>query len=510
MYVATVEHSEVYLNGFHVTRADLGKKWARGCVAYYPPGTDLEVLEGLMQAGDDAWTGRQGGSPSYTLRPQKNATFRFVPFSSWGVEQEDAQKGIDEIGELITACSELEGGASRSAAGTAGKLARKLIPREKMHQLAPQWRTLAHSAIHQGPTVVLRGGCADGIEWDRIGAFLQGMRSPVPVAWIPWHDTDWSYVEELPDEGIARATCYLDPDRWAGRLPPLPVRTSGGTIYPVGYVSGVWTLGLLRDAAAMGAEVEHIDEVALAACEPIHARVADRIDAIKHPGLRKMLYTRYWGRLAFAGGWKGTIEKQADTDVKIGTSALWWRWDGRTLGGTCPPDYRPDQAAFIAAHNHRAVNREADRLPPDALVAAHVDALWIDASIAHDIDPAPDGWKIKGRGPLRWYATGTYTHAGEHHAQGCPGKIDDARMTEWVAGGLRDGAEWVRRWNPLGGSAKTDPGAISDPPEHGPRHHVGRPLRIPSVLDDDEWINGWPRSEELRTTLESMTVMDIW
>lgn len=525
MFLLTVESGEVRLNGQKIERADLGKKWARAKSAFYPPGTDTSAIETLMKPPDVAWVGRGGDSPSFTFKVHRDGQFRIAPFSSWGVDEEHPRRGLDAIEELRTAAGILRGGAGRTLGSTAGKVCKQEAERDHLGQLQPQFRTLAHSAIHQGPTVVLRGGCDDGIEIDRVAAFLQGMRRPVPVNWIAWPDVTWAELEGIEDEGIARAAVYLDPGAWAGRLPPLPVRTSGGTIYPVGLVAGVWTLGLLRQAVSLGAVVLELEEVALAACENVHARAADVIDAVPHKGLRKLLYTRYWGRLAAVGGFDGSPEQREETDVRINHSLLWWRWSGMTVGKDGAPDYRPDQAAFIATSNHLEMNARIATIPPDGLIAAHVDALWIDGSIHEPGEPG--GWKEKARGPLRWYATGTYSHDDqgnlgdkgiparkpgglEHHAQGCKAKpLTTKRMNEWT-GGLRKTGDWIRRWGVLGGPSQTDPGATSDPPVHGENHRTYRPESIPSVSDPDAWISGWPSTPELADRLKTLSILDVW
>jgi hypothetical protein len=357
---------------------------------------------------------------------------------------------------------------------------------------------------------VLRGGCAEGVEIDRVAAFLKGMRAPVPVSLTPLLGATWELIAELPDPGFVRATVWIEPDRFGGKLPPLPVKTSGGTVYPVGLVQGCWTLDLLRQAERLhGVEVRELAEVALAACEPIHAPAADFIETLPK-SVGKDLYTRYWGRLAAAGGWEGrTWEKEGA--VKLDGSDLYWTWEGVTIGNQQGPDYRPDQAAFIADHNHRAMNEVIATLPADALIAAHVDALWIDQSVmGRDTYQAPAGFKEKRRGALRFYGTGTYDHCGDLHAMGCPDDLSGPKGRElldrWVAGLKLEGT-WIRRWHPFGGPCQLDPGGISDPPIHTEDHLVA-PGAVPACGSEAWNDRGWPTEEY--SWLEKYSILEVW
>lgn len=500
----------VCINGEVVKMGDFHSKALRGGTGYYPPGTNTRPLERLMGPDDTAYSGRNVKSPSFSYK-SKRGSFRIAPFASWGVEEKDPKKGLSMIFDKIGQLAELEGGAGKTLASTAGKVGRKLaIEPNEIRQLAPQYRALAHQAIHQGPTVVLRGGCQEGIEVDRVKAFLQGMRAPVPVGWTPLLGATWDLIAELPDPGMVRATVWIEPDRCKGKLPPLPVKTSGGTVYPVGLVQGCWTLDLLRQAVRLwGVEVRELAEVALAACEPIHAPAADYIESLPK-GIAKDLYTRYWGRLAAVGGWEGTI-RESEGAVRLDGSDLWWRWAGATIGSHQAPDYRPDQAAFIADSNHRAMNEVIAGLPTDALIAAHVDALWIDQTVmGAETYTAPAGFKEKRRGELRFYATGTYDHAGELHAMGCPddltGADGPAKMAAWTAG-LKLEGNWIRRWHPMGGPCQTDPGALSDPPIHT-EDHLLPPGAVPPCGSEAWNDRGWPTDEY--SWLNDYSMLEVW
>ncbi len=495
--VAFVEHGELVIDGDAVPEGEhpYARRW-RSCTAYYPTGTDQSVLEGYMRDGDHAYRGRLGGSISVAYKSARSC-LRLCPAATWGIKTDDPEVLGRELTNLEDEV-EAEGMEwGRTVATLAGRILREKAP--KMAQLRPRFRRLAHEAIHQGPMVATRGGAAHATALDRKQAFLHALRAPMPIpgTWVGARGPSWSVLENL--SGFVRATVVIPPHLYVGRLPPLPVRRRGVTIYPVGVVRGVWTIELLRDAIDHGScELHTVHEAAICRTAPIHARAADRIAAIDGKGLRKRLYTRYWGRMASLGGWEGVLELP---DGKINPedeagwrrwrgSKLWWTWNGR--GGTdhrCPPDYRPDHSAFVASHNHLAVNQLARQIGQDALVGAHVDCLWI----AGPTPSVPDGWAIKGAGPLRFYGTGTYAHAGKLAAQGVPGVLTPERLREHGAQ-MQTGGGLVRNWR-NGSSPTTDPMAESDPVFHAPADVA--PLPEPSIYTGCWTKNGWFKAEKL-------------
>ena len=506
MFILTNEGESLFLNGEPLDREQMRNKQLRAQTAYYPNGTNEKLLEYLMEGDDTAWSGRNGGGASYVFKGKKGAFHVRGAAGSWGVEDTDPAIVARKIWNLITACAELEGGAGKTLASTAGRICRKFADPVGLGQLQPQFRTMAHASIHQGASVCMKGGARIAVEYDRIKAFLYSLYRPVPVSWAAYPGAT---IDDLSpdDQGMARAVLYLDPALWAGRLPPLPVKTSGGTIYPTGYVGGVWPLFLIFQALSFGAEMVELQDVALCACAPVHEVAADRMLQIKDDDIRKGAYTRYWGRLASCGGWEGTVQKKADTDIRLQGSILWWRWSGTTIGGTAPPDYRPDHAAWISCDNHREMNKVIHALPAGALVASHVDAIWVDAD-AHPMK-APEGFKEKARGTLRFYRTGTYNHDGELHAQGCPWPLRTvADMDRWIGLEENRGAQsWIRKWH--GGIPAVESfSATSDPPFH-PASFIAPAPPVPPACHPGAWENGWP-TESYRPVLENMTINEVW
>lgn len=479
-----------HINGAQVTRQDFGHKWARGKRAYYAKGTAHQCLEKIMQPEDSAFRGRGTSGTSYTFRAHKRGFFHIESAETAGSDAlgYDALYEINALKNVWNALLPDEIGAGRTVAGTAGRICRALAPIAGAQ--LPRDRMLAHAAVHQGPIAVCRGGADDCIEIDRIQAFLQGMREGVPLDLHPQPAADGLKILDGEAQGIMRAIVWVNPGTYRAALGPLPCRTSGGTVYPVGWVSGAWTLDVLRSAMIMGARIAEVLEVATCRIEKLHARAADAIDRVmmheKKAG--KLLYTRYWGRLANIGGWIGrTI--QAPGSVKHDGSDLWWSWDGLELGGYAPADYQPAHAAFIASSNCLRMMRELDALPAEAVIAAHVDALWLDAAKLPPGWGCPPGFKVERRAPCRFMGVGTYRHGDHHAAQGCANGDDPATWAAWVAG-MKPDPRWYRQWDQPGG-ARVSPASTSRPPIQDESCKWALPWGLPSIYDSGWTGAGW-------------------
>lgn len=483
----------LYVDGEALAEAPRGRRW-RSVVAYHVGAMDHALLEGWIEEEDSARASRDGKDRSYTYRSAGH-TFRLLGADAWGLPGE-AEAAAEALSELRAALAD-EGWKWGLTAST---IAGRVMAEEKLRpgQLPPRWRALAHDAIHQGPVAVLRGGAPVAVASDRTAAFLAGLRTPVGLTWTAGLRR-WEHVRR--QVGIAFATVRVAPCD----LPPLPIRKGGGTLYPSGHFAGTWTIQQLRDAEDAGSvEVEQLHEAAVAIDPaPYYAGCADRIEAIADKNLRKLVYTRFWGRLARLGGFEGTRERPEDTssDRWIGSS-LWWTWRGH--GGDsfeCPPDYRPDHAAAIAGTNSTAMQRAVRRVPPGQLVAAHVDCLWT----AGAEPPAFEGaWKRKRTdaqggtvAPLRCYAPGVYVHGETLAASGLRTLPKSAAEVEaWATSG--PGAGWARKareWRE-GVTCVDSAEAVSDPPGH----HDEEGRRVRYDLDGPRWTaRGWRPREEAGT-----------
>lgn len=465
--LVTVAHGEVEIDGDPVPPGDSPYRRAlAGRTGFYPQGTDRAVLESYMRDGDTAYMGHRRGDATYRYRDGGGRRcFTVAPMAGWGIATRDGERAMSQLQALRGAC-DAEGwdGFGRAAGIQAGKVARELMA--DMGQLPPRWRALAHDAIHQGPVVVARGGAPLAVQWDRSAAFLRALFDGVPVR-ETWRAANPATPVDrwIDGDGIARATVRIDPRAWEGKIPPLPVRDAGRTFYPAGHSRGAWPIPLLRAAVEHGAEVIHVAELALCECGPAHAWAGERLQRVADPALRKILYTRYWGRLASLGGYEGSPVDPGDGTVTMFPgSSLFWTWTGKTLGGMFGPDYRPDHAAYIAGRNHVAMSHALAMAPAGEVVATHVDSIWI---ASESWTPPGKEWRDKRRGPLRFYGPGTYNHAGKYAAQGREAPIRcDADLDAWAATGNAGNVARDREWIMCDYPA-TCAAAESDPPVLG-------------------------------------------
>jgi hypothetical protein len=445
-----------------------------------------------MRLGDVAYCGREREDASFTFRAANGSdTFRILPSVAWGIHACDPNEVGVHLADLVDAVHMDRGTWASTASAYAGRFMRHAT---KLRQLRPRWRALAHAAIHQGPTVVLRGGAPDARAWDRTHAFLTALDSPMPVpgTWVAIQDPTWKAIRRCT--GLVRATVRIPEHPY--HLPPLPVRVSGATIHPVGLVRGVWTIAMLRDAVEHGGvEPVAVHEAAVCLTAPIHAGAAVRIRAIASKTLRKLVYTRYWGRMCSTGGWMGTTTPPDHAPKhrihRFRDSSLYWTWNGHEVyDHTCPPDYRPDHAAFVTSDNHVAMNRALRGFGPNEVIAAHIDAIWTDRE-----SPAPPGpdFRIKGEGPCRFWGVGTYSHGEKLAAQGWPRSkvLTSASLEAW--GRKVDNGDGLIRSYFWHGLPRETIEAKSDPVHWEARHLP--PLPHPNVNAPCWTLGGWYKNE---------------
>lgn len=475
----------------------------RGMVAYYPMGMKVSVLESLMSEQDTAFTNRnQVTTMSFSFRregKERDGVFRVICGSAWGIEARDGATLLAEL-QAMSGAVEAEGWDwARAASSLAGRLCRNEL-RDTMTQLPPRWRALAHDSIHQGPALCIGGGFEDATCWDRRAAFLTGMAAPVPLpgtwtAVAPERSVSGAWARLRRMDGLIRATVRVPTDAYTGRVPPLPVRMSTGTIYPVGIVRWAWSIQLLRDAIENGGcELIAIHEAAICHAEPLHEPIAERLDRVQDRILKKILYTRYWGMLASLGGWEGTINEPDDESeaCRFNGSELYWKWTGHTpTSRTCGPTYRPDHAAFIASDNHVSMAKALRTFEPYHVAACHIDAIWSKAGHA----PPGRDFRAKVVGPLRFYGTGTYEHHGECHAQGREGTLKSTELAEWAAKAMQAEAgnrAWHGRILPRDSAdAKSDPIVWTDAENVA----IQQPGKA-SIYDVCFTPNGWIKEEK--------------
>lgn len=383
-------------------------------------------------------------------QPQGAQTFhgQLVGPDAWDLD-DDPAVAQEEIAVTLDALQRARLPWALTASQVAGRISRRLAlsPGPIPVHLAQVMR----DALHQGPQLIARGGADVATEWDLREAYLSALDEPVPVpgSWRRVDDPTWARVEQL--DGVAVAVVEVP----YMQLPPLPVATKrAGTLWPAGRIYGSWPLHWLRAAVELGATVERLDRVwsCRTACllRPLH----DRIKAIDDKRTRRAIYTRAWGRYAGLGHWRGWWDKavRARPSGKVVEDVfLWTRVE--PAPEDWPIDFRPDWAAWVASRTAIRVVRAVATLPDDRLVAAHIDAIVVaeEGTCADGPNkpasggPTPPGgawvppelhrWKLKRTGPIRAYATGTWTHDGVCTAQGWTGTATPEGLADAAARG---------------------------------------------------------------------------
>lgn len=457
-----------------------------GTVAYYLDTNTARQIEKFITGRDKAYRVSAKTNPSFTFVSDKG-NFRVMSAEVWtdAKTEELAKSDLLHFSEAI----KNEGWDWADTAGSlAGRICRKYAPTT---QLQPRWRELSHNSIHQGPMVCAMGGAENVIAWDREKAFLRALYEPVPIG--VWSAAPPSAIKSVKGMGgIVRATLAVKPEYYAGRIPPLPVRIHGYSVYPVGMVRGVWTLDMFFDAVDYGGyEIVEIHELIICQRQSVHAQAADRITQIEDKRLRKMVYTRYWGRLAAVGGYEGYREPRFDGGKHLLGSRLNWYYMGKSpMGFDCPPDYRPDHAAFISSSNHLVMNQAIRCYGPDEIIATHVDCIW-----TKNMDVPPyDSFREKHSGKCRFYGTGCYNVGGNLAAQGFRGKLDNESIEKWGET-LNSDNPMYRIWD--GAGPNKNEFAISNPPIHDTNILAFPPVRnIPDIYDKSWTSKGWALKNE--------------
>ena len=345
----------------------------------------------------------------------------------------------------------------------------------QMKQLPPRWRMIAHASMHGGPIACLRGGSQNAVEVDLKSAYLYALDKPIPVigrdsamnpeGYFTYKNGKWKEIRK--GDGFVEATVSVNTNIKYG-LPPLPLNTPTGIQYPIGTFRGAWAIPLLKQAEEFGeVQIKKIHSFALAKrmMNLFHELTKD-FENLPTP-IAKQLYTKFWGKFAFKGGFSGTVSPEPIIG-QVPKNGFWWRDDQITQTGMADtPFYRPDIAAYVSAYNHMNVAKALRQLDPQSIIAVHVDAIWTeDISGAHRLagnslpDPVtkiapvtPKGdWVLKRQGPLRFWGCGIYNHNGKlgysGYDQKIHGRASVKRIENWIASNrervnLRRNRDWV-------------------------------------------------------------------
>lgn len=489
------------------------KAWG-GTLWYATPDVQPSDLGRLCKDDDVAYGPAPGKILGVKFRVSNKRRMKVVSASSWGVDKRDPSIAYRRIQRLYADAIGAGLTPKPSVAGTAlqvyiDRFDGKFAP--SMCQLPPRFRGLAHAALHGGPIAVMRGGADRAVQLDVRKAYLAALYGDFPVygydvkgrrvgGWYAVSNVPWAKMRHRT--GIVDATVRVVLPHDPGGLPPLPVHLPIGAVHATGRLRGAWTTRQIRDAEERGeVEVEHVHQGMWAIqTAPIFAELADFFASLP-ADLGKRLYTRFWGRLGYRGGYVGA-PSEAPVTGSVPSTSLWWKYEGISIEDPhAPRSYRPDLAAFVAAHNHGHVIETTRRLEPGSVVACHVDAIWTTdlrgaSRVADPRDPTPGTWRVKRDGDLRFYGAGCYEHDGHLAASGYDASLYGELSSDSLRGFVRGSTHrrltmQTRRWT---GDPCTDRDARSHPVDLE-MDVMHQPTEGPSVGAECWTRTGWMREE---------------
>ena len=384
----------------------------RGTTIYADETVSAVMLASLVSYDDDYAFGSPGEVYGVSLRTAGKGRVTLYRGDAWGFSGVRADAIVESIREIQAILAERGLDWRPTAAGTASAILRGLGLLEQ-GPMRPQWRSMAHEAIHLGPILHCAGGSDDCIYVDRRGAFLAALDADMPSGGWSLARTPSVSAALASEATLVVATVDVEPTARNCDCPPLSIRRDGASVQPWGTFSGCWTGGVLKDAVERGdARIVRVIAVARAGHYSPFLRPAFDLLASLPKVAAKPLYTRVWGKMAgTGGGWTGRTTPQGDTDEPQGE--LWWHHSaGRSPWDTRVSDaYRPDLAAFIVSNNFRFMRDAISKLRPESLISAYIDSIFTeDESVLQSASHAPDfgGFRLEGRGRLRAYNHGIY------------------------------------------------------------------------------------------------------
>lgn len=481
-----------------------GKTWSNETVYLLGEPRWRDLVRSYLRRGDTVCGPVIGRVEGADVQCSKGK-YRISSASAWDLPHtpEAAEARIEELEEAMA-----EEGWYRwpaTAGVLASQLSRAFMP--DLSQLRTRWRFRSHDGLHQGPTVALKGGAERAWYLDRKGAYLAELAEPMPVA-SSWasvaRGTSWNALKR--HEGIVTAQVEIDVFEAAGKpLPPLPVRGTLGTAWPVGVATGTWPIRWLAWAEKeAGVTVHEVLDAQVCKTAPIALPLHDRIDRIGHKGLRRLIYTRAWGGWA-ALGWfhAGFVETTTGRHYRYAGKDTWWEpRRGTLLNHLHPPTYHPDMAAWVAGGNALKLAQAMHRLKRGEAVMAHIDAVVVTSEDARDRLVKDQGeWSIKGNPgiPIRVYGVGTYEYGSKVAAMGWPAwkPLERTRLAEHVDS-QAFGVRRLQKWHgdpSRTAEAEAEPRFAEELPGYG--SGPAEPPAYPT-WDATLWTkSGWYRGEEV-------------
>jgi len=493
-YVGTAQDGVLRIGDIEYTEMPRGHAF-RG-ITVYMVDTDWDSVVDLADHRDTVWGrgSQMGNIGGISVWCGKKNRMTLISINSWGgmPSEYDVSSGegfMEEVESDLEKCGyPMLGNATRLSR----KILRKHHPRGSgVFQLRPQFRSIAHEAIHPGAMLSMRGYLPYCVAIDRRQAYLQSLAVNVPIPGTFRNVRGMSERRILRTEGFVAATVWID-EQAVRNFPPLPVKRWGFKANPVGVIRGVWPTHVLRWALAMGHKLIQIDYAVACRVAPMLQGVQEECSQIPVKRVRKLAYTRLWGILTTMGGWRGGII-EGTTHNRIN-----WYWGGGDyLSHTMRHDYRPDWAAFIVAENMMCLVDVCEALTPDSVAALHIDCVWTSDTEALEKANATDkrsSWAIKGTGDFRSYGTGMYRHGFDLACQGMPREkgatVQD--VEEWVSQGEGAAGSAVSRDWMGTGYPHVDKDCVSRPVRHADPHGVTGDMMPEPSPDMPIWSDhGW-------------------
>lgn len=349
------------------------------------------------------------GSPTSGVTALVVAGHTIRPVSEWGVTTEEEHRKVRQcLGPMWS------GGPASTAAAVFKSLCSDALC------LPDRYREPARVAIYGGPALCVDSRPVQNAHMvDRVAAYLDALRYPVPIARRFSNTSNQRVMEHIvmrAIEGSTRIDGVVDMSVTVPRdLPygPLPERWNGRVRYPTGEVRGLWPISMVAETLrrwmplgvrlgkAYSMQVSDTDYSLL----PVFEYLSDIRASMPH--VSKRIYTRLYGIMCDSERYRASFRP---------TCVSWHCLNRRARNRQ--PTCRPDIAATVAGRNHAATMVESSR-DPDRVLMMHVDAVMYRGPNQGRAMEGPVGsWTLRGEGEACAIAPGMYRLDGDYRVAG--------------------------------------------------------------------------------------------
>jgi hypothetical protein len=414
--IAWLDDEALIIDGKPYEWLPRAKQWA-GRTVYLVRGSMPVVARDYITSADEASGPKVGVVSSIAVSCGKAGWWTLRGADAWGLPDEP-ESARTMLAEMALAVAD-EGLPWRdTVSSVAGTLGRRAMPDlgRRGTRCGDRWEPMWREAVHPGPMVALRGGAAYATQLDRQAAYLNALETAeIPETYDVAGPEKWTKLRKL--HGVVTAVVEVDRSLTFG---PLPCRTHGLVLWPVGRFVGSWSIRWLRWAEERGATVVSVvDSAAGRRTTPLRP-VFEAMAAVRHPKLRKLLYQRWWSRWNSRGWFTATVDGPGEGIRK--DRPLVWHEPREPQ----QERRRPEVSADIACVASLPVVEAVQAYGPRSCLA-HVDAVWVDGEA-----PPPPGWTVKSTGPLRVWGVGSYEHGDRIGAQGSPPGMRGEALRAWL------------------------------------------------------------------------------